>query len=323
MSINPMQVVSNCQFCRIVPLFPEFGVQIFLLLGPGIWGFLEQNQSASLLVQFSTEKIIYLTDEERKDFDFIENLLDAAPINSIEKKYLKDSKQLVAFLDDIIQIKEDPKSLLKGVKALNVIGPCNVKLKRGKMKIQTVLDALYLKYQYASFLKLLKYRPTFSLTFSLFSAEIVTEFKINSQTGKIEYLHDFIIEKFDEMHYTIKGIWPFNRFATYALNFAAAHFKTSVKGWLEAQIRQHMNETLRSLERSSGTPEGSERFRMSRGKMSDDEISNIEELLTDTDETLVKIRETRPCWKKNKKGVRKVYAQQCILSPTFTRKADA
>ncbi|GFX96957.1 uncharacterized protein TNCV_1996891 [Trichonephila clavipes] len=281
------------------------------------------NQSLEMIVQFQgIEAPLEITDEERIDFEYIKSMLENAPPNSMERIHMKNIEQLISFLNDIIQIKEDQVSLTKGANALNIIGPCDVKWKPSKLEIYTCLDKLYIKFQCASFLKLFKYRPTFSLTFSMFSAEIITEFKIDPKAGKIEYMHDFKIEKFEEGHYAVKGIWPFNKFATYALNFAAVHYKTSVRGWLEAQIRQQMNETVRALE--TKTPEAT-LLRMGQGNisLSEDECSRIDELLRNTEETRVKFRDTRPLCKKNEKGVRKVYAQQCILSPTFTRKADA
>ncbi|GFS36425.1 uncharacterized protein TNIN_341481 [Trichonephila inaurata madagascariensis] len=264
-----------------------------------------------------------MTDEERINMDFIENMLENAPVNSIERTIFKNTEQLIFFLDDLIQIEEEPMSLTRAANALDVIGPCDVKLKPEKLEIHTVLDGLYLKFQYATFLNSLKYLPTFALTFCMFSAEIDVEFKIDSSAGKIEYLHEFSIEKFEEVHYEVKGIWPFNKFATYALNFVAGHYKTYVRGWLEAQIRHYMNEKLRALERYFEIPEANPRMVQERISLSDDECSRIEELLRDTEATQVKIVDTCAPWEKNKKGEREVYAQQCILSPTFARKADA
>ncbi|GFQ99148.1 uncharacterized protein TNCT_354941 [Trichonephila clavata] len=236
-----------------------------------------------------------MSDEERKDFEYVENLVDATSEKSFEQEILKDSKHLLSFLDDIIQIKDDPKALLNGVKALNIAGPCYVIFKRGRMIIKADLDAIYLKFQFSTFFKLFKYRPTISSSFILFSAGILTEFKVHPQSGKIEFLHTFTIEHFEEMHSKVKGIWPFNRFVSYAFNFAAVHFKTSVKSWLEAQIRQHMNKLLRSLQMSSEDTDEtlitSKGFHINNEEIhvNDDEVClNTEDVLVSTDETLAK-----------------------------------
>ncbi|GFS36431.1 uncharacterized protein TNIN_341511 [Trichonephila inaurata madagascariensis] len=254
------------------------------------------KQSVSMIFQLKGyEKKIEMSDVERKDFEYVENLLDLSPGECLEKQILKDSKHLLTFLDDLIQNKDNPRDLLNEVKALNISGPSIAVFKRGRLIITAELDGIYLKFQYATRFKLFKYRPTISSSFILFTAEVLSEFKVHPETWKIELLHTFIIDKFEEMHSKVKGIGPFNRLASFAINFAAVHFKTSVKSWLEAQIRQHMNKLLISLqmpcEHTDETLISSEGFYISNEEIqsNDDEVRlNTEEVLINTDETLAK-----------------------------------
>ncbi|GFX96965.1 uncharacterized protein TNCV_1996971 [Trichonephila clavipes] len=254
------------------------------------------KRSVYMVLQLKgNEKMIQMSDVEGNDFEVIENLLDLSPGECLEKQTLKDSKHLLFFLDDIIQNKDNPTDFINDVKALNISGLSIVLFKQGRMVINADLDIIYLKFQYATGFKLFKYRPTISSSFILSSAGVLAEFKVHPQTSKIELIHTFTIDKFQEMQLKVKGIWPFNRLASFAFNFAAVHFKTSMKSWLEAQLRRHINRLLLSLqmpcEHTDETLISSEEFHKSNEEiyMNDDEVGlNTEEVLVNTDETLMK-----------------------------------
>ncbi|GFT02091.1 uncharacterized protein NPIL_685361, partial [Nephila pilipes] len=239
------------------------------------------------------DKTIKVTEEEGKNLEYVEPPLDANPGDTLEQQILMDSRHLLSFLDDIVQIKEDPQAFLNGVQTLQLFGPCYVMLEGGKMVIQANLEGIFMKFQYSSPHKIFGYRPSAKASIMLFSANIETEFKVNNETGKIDYLHSFTIKDFNDMQVQVKGIRPFNRVVTAAISFATKLFKNSVKSWLEAQIKNHINQLLRSLKISSQPPKEtcikSQEFNMSNEeiRVKDDEILlNTEKILVNTDETL-------------------------------------
>ncbi|GFT02823.1 uncharacterized protein NPIL_615861 [Nephila pilipes] len=243
-----------------------------------------------MILQFqSDDKTIEVTEEEGRNLDFLVHFLDS---NSGASQILRDFEHLHSFLEE--KTKEDPQALLKGEKTIKMFGPCYVTIERDRIEIQTNLEKIFLGFLYSSPHKIFGNRFSAKASVMLFSANILTEFKINNETGKIDSIRSFNIKDFNDMQVQVKGIRPFNRVATAVINFANILLKKFAKRWLEAQIKKQINQLLLSLEMSSQTTDetyiSSQEFNVNSGdfRVKDDEIRlNTEEALVSADKIRV------------------------------------